>query len=109
MSMYSDYLKERTSDDILETDQGFATFRYLDDKTVYIVDVYVKPEFRKSGVVSDMADTIVRTAKISGCNKLIGSVVPSTKGSTVSLKVLLGYGMKLKSSQNDFILFEKDI
>jgi ribosomal protein S18 acetylase RimI-like enzyme len=109
-SLYAQYLKEKTNDQILETEKGFATYRYLDgDKSVYIVDIYVLPEFRKSHAASNLADQIVVEAKQRGAKELLGSVVPSTKGSTQSLKVLLGYGMSLKSSAQDFIVFTKGI
>lgn len=109
MSLYSNYLREKTQDHIIEMDQGFATYRFMDEKTVYIVDIYVLPDFRKQNLASTIADTIVDVARKKGCNKLLGSVVPSNKGSTISLKVLLGYGMTLKSSSNDFVVFEKEI
>ena len=42
MSLYANYLREKSFDEILETDKGFATYRFLDErKTVYIVDLYV--------------------------------------------------------------------
>jgi ribosomal protein S18 acetylase RimI-like enzyme len=109
-SMYGLYLKEKTDDLIKETEQGFATYRYLDDsKTVYIIDLYVHPDFRQTNIASTIADNIVEEAKAKGCIKLLGSVVPSNKNSTVSLKVLLAYGMSLESSSNDFIVFKKGI
>lgn len=110
MSMYAKYIKEKTTDNILETDKGFATYRYLDNnKTVYIIDIYVLPDFRKTNVASTIADDIVKEAKVLGCTNLLGSVVPSNKSSTASLRVLLAYGMTLESSTNDFIIFKKDI
>lgn len=109
MSLYADYLREKTSDYILELDKGFITYRYVDDKTVYIVDIYIMPEFRRDKVASTLADHVVREAKSRGCTKLIGSVIPSNKNSNISLKVLLGYGMILESSTNDFIVFKKEI
>lgn len=109
MSFYADYLRERTTDDIIETDEGFATYRFVNAKTVYIVDIYVRPECRKSHVAKDLADEIVRRAKEKGCNELIGTVVPSTKNSTDSVKVLIAYGMSLNSSGNDLIVFRKEI
>jgi len=109
VSLYAEYLAERTTDQIIETHNAFATYKFLDKDTCYIIDIYVLPEFRKSGVASDIADIIKGIAKEKGCTKLIGSVVPSAKGSTTSVKVLLGYGMKLQSSTNDFVVFEKEI
>ena len=109
-SLYAKYLKERSSDNILETSNGFATFRYLDGgKSVYIIDIYVLPEHRKSGEAARIADNIVEQARVKGCTELLGSVCPSANGSTISLKVLLGYGMTLKSASNDFVIFTKEI
>lgn len=109
MSLYADYLRERTTDLILEDPKGFATYRYIDDKTVYIVDIYVVPEARKQGFASELANLIAEEAKAKGCTSMLGSVVPSAKGSTTSLKVLLGYGMRLDRSGDNYIFFRKDL
>lgn len=109
MSLYADYLLERTNDRIIETSEGFATYRFVNEKSVYIVDIYIKPEFREKHFAASLADEIVKIAKTKGCTELIGSIVPSTKGSTRNLKVLLGYGMTLNNAQNDFIVFRKEI
>lgn len=110
LSLYAQYLAEKTNDRIIETENSFATYRYLDDGiTVYIVDIFVLPSIRNSGWASCIADEIVTEAKKRGCIKLLGSVVTSSKNSTVSLKILLAYGMTLDSASNDFIVFRKDI
>jgi len=110
MSLYAEYLTERTSDKILEMEFGFATYRHLpEQKATYIIDIYVKPEHRKQGFAALMADQIAQEAKDIGNIKLIGTVMPSSKGSTESLKTLLAYKMKLQSSANDCIIFEKEI
>lgn len=110
MSMYAKYLTERTNDKIFEDDYGWASYRYLDDgKTVYIIEIYVEEKVRKDGHASKMADRICKEAKEKGCVKLIGSVVPTTKNSTISMKVLLGYGMELEIASNNFILFKKEL
>lgn len=110
MSYYTDYLRERTNDGVVETDYGFATYRFLEEgKTVYIVDIYVVPEARKEGHAADMADQIAKIAKEAGCTSMIGTVQPSAKGSTLSLQVLLGYGMRLQSASQDAIIMRKEI
>lgn len=109
-SLFAKYLSERTGDKIIETLEGFATYRYVNNgKTVYIVDIFVLPEFRKKKVASSLADMIVSEAKLLGAVDIIGTVVPSTKNSTISLKVLLGYGMTLNSASNDLVVFRKEI
>jgi GNAT superfamily N-acetyltransferase len=110
MSHYKEYLLEKTNDKIMETEIGFATYRSLNDgKTIYIIDIYVVPEYRKTGVAGEMADLILAKEKPSGCVELLGTVIPSNKNSTASLSVLMAYGMKLHSASNDLIVFRKDV
>lgn len=109
MSLYAQYIKEHRNDECIESDKGFCTYRYLNSNQVYIVDIFILPEYRNSKEASDMADLVVKQAKEKGCKELLGTVVPSAKNSTDSLKVLLGYGMYLDSCTNDLICFKKDL
>lgn len=110
MSLYKHYVWERLGDYALETEHGFATYRFLNDKkTVYIVDLYVKPEYRKTKIASNMADEICAIAKAEGATELLGTVSPQALTATDSLKVLLAYGMKLLTANEQAIVFRKDI
>lgn len=109
MSLYAQYIAERTNDGILEFGHGFITFRYLNDKQVYIIDIYVEPEYRKNGLASKYADVVCKYAKEKGITEVIGTVVPSMKTATESVKVLIAYGMKVCSASTDLIVFKKDI
>lgn len=109
MSLYKQYVEERTTKAILETTTGFVLYSFPDPTTVYIEDIYVKLHKRKSREAYGLANQVVDIAKKKGCIKLLGSVVPSAKNSTVSLKFVLGYGMNLDSCTNDFILFSRNI
>jgi GNAT superfamily N-acetyltransferase len=108
-SLYAKYLIERTHDHIIETDQGFATYRYLNRDQVYIIDIYVLPEFRKMGTASKFADKICEIAKTAGCTELIGSVITTCKGALDSIAVLQAYGMKIDTANNNTIIFRKGI
>lgn len=110
MSLYADYLKERSDDAILENDFGFVVYRFVEDgKAVYLVDIYIVPQYRKTGHGKGMAGLVAQLAKDVGCTSMIGTVKPSAKGSTISLKVLLAYGMHLERSGDDFIIMRKEI
>lgn len=109
MSLYGDYILEHRGDQIVEDEFGFATYRYLNDDNVYIIDIYVVPEMRNTNRASAIADKVVEAARLKGCKKLLGTVVPDAHNSTASLRVLLGYGMTLQSIANGCIIFEKDI
>ena len=110
--MQADYAREWLGDETIEREEGFATFRYIERdgiKSVYIVNIYVRPDFRKTKVASEMADKIAEQAKELGCAQMLGSVVPTARNSTESIRVLLGYGMTLLSASNDFIIFKKGL
>lgn len=110
MSLYADYIKERLGDGIIERPEGFASYRFLNEgKSVYILDIYVSPSYRKTNVASKMADEIAAIGKERGATELVGTVTPSANNSTQSLSVLLAYGMKLKCLGNDLIVFTKEI
>lgn len=108
MKMFADYIKERENKECLYSAKGFATFLF-EKETCYIENIYVKPEFRKEGEASRLADEIADIAAKKGCKLLMGSVSPLANGSTDSLKVLLAYGFKLVSSTNNFIILSKEI
>lgn len=109
MSNFAEYLLERTNREIIEDDRGFATYYYADDLGCHIEDIYVRPDFRNSGVAKEYADKITDRAKERGCKFLYGSIVFPGHGKTASAKVLLAYGFKLHSATNNFILFKKEI
>jgi predicted GNAT family acetyltransferase len=109
LSLFAEYLTERTNRHIIEAEFGFATYTYTDNQTVYIEDLYVIPEQRKSGLASKLTNDIIDLAKAKGCTRLLGSVVPSSKTSTDSMKAFLAFGMKLDSSTNDFVVLSKEI
>lgn len=109
MSLYRSYIEEKTNKSIIETEHGFITYGFPDPKTCYIQDLYIVPDYRKSHAATVLADQVIVIAKEKGCTRLLGSVIPSTKNSTDSIRVLLAYGMDLDSSSNDFILFSRSI
>jgi L-amino acid N-acyltransferase YncA len=108
MSLFKDYNSELLNKNIVETEIGFATYSEVDGG-LWIENIYVAKDFRKSGEASRMADEIAEIAKKKGFKKLFGSVTPTANASTASLKVLLAYGFKLNSSTNNFIWLEKEI
>lgn len=109
LSLYGQYIKERIGRGILETEDGFATFEYINDEIVYIIDLYVKPEKRKSHVAAMMADKICEQAVKDGKKFLMGSVDASAKSAEDSIKVLEAYGMKVSKVVEPMIFFVKPI
>ncbi len=108
MSLYGQYILEREGKHIVEDERGFATYSYLED-CVYIEDIYVLPEFRKSGAASKYADFIASEAKLKGYKTILGSVSPRAKNCTSSVSVLLAYGFKLSNCDSNLVYFSKEI
>lgn len=110
MSLYGDYIKERSQDLIMEWDFGFATYRYINDrKSVYIIDIFTAPAWRLSGKAAFIVEKVIEEAKSKGCTELLGTIVPSAHWSTESMKFQIAMGMKILSASNDAIIMRKDI
>lgn len=102
------FLEEREGKSILESEKGFATYYFIDD-AVYMENIFVHPEHRLGGETFKMADEIADIAKSKGYKKMLGSVVPTAKGASLSLKLLLNHGFKLDSATNNFIVVKKEL
>ena len=105
--MFADYFREMGSE-VLETAYGWASYKFMND-SCYIENIYVKPEYRKRKEASFIADKITKMAKEKGCKTLLGST--NTKNPSVerSIQVILGYGFKYLSSNEDSIWYYKEI
>ena len=108
MSLYSEYIAERTDKHVYETDKGFIVYSLTED-ALYIEDVFVAKDFRRQKICFEFGDYAAGIARFKGKSKLLGSVVPNSKGSTESMQMLLAYGFKLDSSINNFILLKKEL
>lgn len=109
LSLYGQYLKERTGRGILESKDGFATFEYVTDDVVYIVDLFVTPKKRKSRIAANLADKICEQAVKDGKKYLLGSVDMTAKGAETSCKVLEAYGMRIHKVAQPMIFYVKPI
>jgi GNAT superfamily N-acetyltransferase len=109
MSLYGQYILEREGRHILETDQGFITYHLFDNGECYIVDVYVVPEARKSGLSMKMKADVETLAKTKGCHTLIGSVCTDTNDSVRNLNILLSDGWRVHKMTGNMLFLNKKI
>lgn len=108
MSLYSEYIKERQGIDIVECEHGFATYKFVPGGC-YIIDIYVRPELRRTGLATELGLKVVEIAKKHKVDTIIGTVSPSTHGSTDSLKALLSWGFELDNCKQDQIVLTKRV
>lgn len=111
MSLYGEYIKERLGRHIIEDERGFATFDIHPElHACYLVDAYVKPEYRRGGIVrKEFGDKIAELAKEQGCSVVFSTVAPKAKGSTYSAKCLINDGFKLDRSDSELVWFRRDL
>ncbi len=112
--MYAEYLKETHNKHLLEAPEGFLTYGFdcvpgVSDPHVYIEDLYVRPDYRRTHVASAMADKVAEIARERGCKLMFGTVNARTSDPNRSLRVLQGYGMRLCSIAADTLWMVKDI
>ena len=108
MSHYAEYIKEREGYEIIENDDGFASFCQINN-SVYLRDVYVMPEKRMFGVGKSFVSVAEQWGREKGLDYIITTVKPSAKGSTLSLKATLGAGFELVLAETDAIYFRKSL
>lgn len=108
MNLWKQYLKEREDVDVIETETGFATYRFR-GADCYIKDIYVKPECRQKGAASEIADKISSIAKAAGIFILTGSVDGRANGADISRKVLIGYGMAPYRTEGNVTYYFKEL
>lgn len=108
MSLYAEYLVETIGKQIVESPIGFATYYFLNDG-VYLEDIYVSKEHRKSGEASRLADEVAAHARASGYKKMYGTVVPTRPSATASTQILIAYGFQVHSSDSNVIWFVKQL
>ncbi len=108
-SLYAKYLSEIGNDHIIEEKEGFVTYRFINEKQVYIIDIFVLPEWRNCGIPLKLADKVCMEAKEKGCTELLGTIDPNNPGSTMNLKAQLSFGMSLSAVSHNAIILKKEI
>lgn len=93
---------------VVYDDKGFASY-WIKGKEIYIEDIYVRKEFRRSHAASHYADQIAEIGRQNDCTLMTGTVVPSAHNSDISLKMMLGYGFSVLESEDNLIWFGKKL
>jgi len=109
MSLYAKYLEERQDTKVIETDIGFATYKQVDDETLWLIDIFVEKEFRRLGKATQLSELVQIEAEKLGCTKMLGSVDITANNVTESMKAVLSNGFKFSHAIGNVLYFIKDI
>jgi len=108
MSLWAEYRRERKESIFIEVENGFISYHITGDEC-YIQDIYVRKEFRSSGLAQELAAQVCEIAKAKGCRIITGTIQVGAVGDTMSARLFIQYGMKLLSAQNNVIILYKDL
>jgi ribosomal protein S18 acetylase RimI-like enzyme len=108
MSLWADYHKETEGHSVHETERGFIRYS-CEPPNCYIHDLYVRPECRRSGHGTELADVVAERARESGCTYLWSRVGLGSATAQEALKANLAYGFMVREAQNGFMIMSKDI
>ena len=108
MSLYGKYIKERENTEIIETPYGFATYKVLDD-SLYVIDIYILPEFRRLGKAEDLMNQSYNIAKELEKKWVLGSVCLDANGREASLMAAFYWGMTISHYNGNMIYLKKEI
>lgn len=92
--LYAEYILERENSHYYENDFGFVTYRD-EGPSVYLVDMYIIPKYRKKGNCKKFVKYIENIAKEWGKSQIITSISLDGMGVEDSLQAILCCGFKL--------------
>jgi len=104
--MYDKFQKELYNRETIQTDKGYILFEVYDDKSAYIHQLYVEPEYRKEGYGHTLEMMIVEKYDV---NRLACYVDCSSNNPEQSLLAILNVGYKIYNMDKNTIQFYKDI
>lgn len=111
MSMYKEYVENQLDNRFVhETNEGFITYNVKPEhKECQLEEIYVKPEFRRTGVAKKLRDYAANHGKELGCEYIRGSIIIGTRMAEESCRAMLKYGYKFWYTDGIVIYFKKDI
>lgn len=88
----SNHLEENRNGQVIETPIGWVMFWRPDEKSMYIDDISVFPEFRHLGFVVDLASIVEQIAIAEGRNMLYTNIHPTVDGADRMHEIVVRYG-----------------
>ena len=107
-SLYGKYVKEKEDRGIIEGKDFFLTYKF-EEHWCYIVDIYVAPEARSSGLITKVSLKCEKIARKKGYTKMLGSVDISTKSPEIPAIGMMRHGYKFYKLVGSTIFFLKDL
>lgn len=108
-NLYIDYLKERQNAEVLEHEHGLFVYTFLGDGKLYLQDMYVEPEHRRTGVSHILFARLLKIAKEKEITTIIGSTDIQANNAEAGLLAALSVGFKITGIDKNMIWYSKEI
>jgi len=108
VSLWAEYIAELEGCATHETDRGFVTFS-IEPRSIFIRDMYVRPEHRNRGIASDFVRYVSRLAREQGKRYVTSVVYKAKRTADLSRKAQLAYGFEVSHEDADVIYFKLDL
>lgn len=109
MSLYAEYVTERTNRKVIEDENGFIIYEYIPGEIVFITDFFVTKEKRRQRIGFNLVDKVVEQAVKDGKTHILGSADLNAKNVLESIATIKAYGMTLCREASPTLFFSKPI
>lgn len=92
------YKLEKPGVEVIETPHGFITYK-LDGKTMCILELYIRPEYRSQGRGLDLMNRVKEIARKAGATAYMTTIDPSEATAKPLRKIFNQLGLK-RSDKN---------
>lgn len=107
-TLYADYIKDREGAEVIDAEHGFVTFK-VENNECLLLNIYVAPQARKTGVAGMLVDAVCVRAEQSECNAVLAQVHFNDKNASDTLMAALKLGFKVLAGNNSFIWIVKSL
>lgn len=108
MSLYAQYVKEREGAVTVETSEGFYSYK-VDGDYIFIVDLYVVPEYRAKKVGSKFGREIEDITRELGKSTILCSASLESLNSSDAIAFIIMNGYEIINYTDTQVFFKKEI
>lgn len=107
--LFTDYVQERLQVNVLQNEHAFYLWKFIEEDTVYITDMYVAPAERRSGVAGALFVELLGQMRELGVKRLVGSTDVTAANPELGMYAMLSVGFKPTGASENIIWYSKEI
>jgi len=108
VSLYQDYKSEILGSVFINHDHGFLEY-IISGKECFIRELYIEPDFRESGLGSELANKLMKIAQGYECETITCQTELDQINPETAVKAILGYGFKIHSAADNKIYYYMEV